>query len=45
MNRLDALDPGVIALLVVLALWSAVWRAIALWRAGRRADLVWFVVM
>jgi hypothetical protein len=22
-----------------------IWKAIALWRAGRRADLAWFIVM
>ena len=25
--------------------WSMVWKAIALWRAGRNGHLVWFIVM
>ena len=39
------LPPAVIVLIVALAIWTAVWKAIALWRAGRRADLAWFIVM
>lgn len=28
----------------ILALWSLVWSAIALWHSARREDKVWFVV-
>jgi Family of unknown function (DUF5652) len=35
----------VIALIAVLGIWEAVWKAIALWRAGRDHRLVWFIVM
>ena len=42
---IDTVNPGLIVLIAVLAVWSAIWKAIALWRAGRRANLVWFVVM
>jgi uncharacterized membrane protein len=38
--------PGwVIALVVVLGIWEAVWKAIALWRAGNDRNLLWFVLM
>jgi methionyl-tRNA synthetase len=38
--------PGwIIALLVVLGIWEAVWKAIALWRAGNDRNLLWFVLM
>ena len=42
---LDTQNPGIIALIVVLGVWTAIWKAIALWRAGRRGNLAWFVVM
>ena len=29
----------------LLIVWSAVWKGIALWRAGRNGNLVWFIVM
>jgi len=25
--------------------WSMVWKGVALWRAGRNGDLVWFIVL
>ncbi|HUT22183.1 MAG TPA: DUF5652 family protein [Candidatus Bipolaricaulota bacterium] len=31
--------------LIPLAIWSAVWKAIALWKSGRNNQLAWFVVM
>ncbi len=33
-------------LVIGLALaWSMAWKGVALWRAGRNRDLVWFVVL
>ena len=29
----------------VLLIWSAIWKAIALWKAGRNNHLTWFVVL
>ena len=38
--------PGwLIALVIVLGIWEAVWKAIALWRAGNDRNLLWFVLM
>ena len=38
--------PGwIIALVIVLGIWEAVWKAIALWRAGNDRNLLWFVLM
>ena len=38
--------PGwIIVLVVVLGIWEAVWKAIALWRAGNDRNLLWFVLM
>jgi hypothetical protein len=42
----DTVVPGwIIALVVVLGVWEAVWKAIALWRAGNDRNLLWFVLM
>lgn len=29
----------------ILVAWSAVWKGLALWRAGRKNHLAWFVVL
>jgi hypothetical protein len=42
---LDTQNPGIIVLIVVLGVWTAIWKGIALWRAGRRDNLAWFIVM
>ena len=31
--------------LVLLMIWSLIWKGIALWKAGRNNQLPWFVVM
>ena len=31
--------------LVVIIIWSAVWKGIALWKAGTRKQLIWFIVL
>ncbi len=38
--------PPPMKLVILLAvIWSMVWKGIALWRAGRNGNLVWFIVM
>lgn len=32
-------------LLVIFMLWSFVWKGLALWRAARRNDTTWYVVL
>ena len=32
-----------VVLLAVIVLWEAVWKGIAMWRAGRNNQLIWFV--
>jgi len=36
---------GAIFGVVVLMIWSVVWKAWALWRAARNTHLAWFIVM
>lgn len=32
-------------LLIVLVVWSLIWKGFALWRAASRGDKVWFIVL
>ncbi|HCX27761.1 MAG TPA: hypothetical protein DHI91_01315 [Candidatus Portnoybacteria bacterium] len=31
--------------LIILLIWSVVWKGIALWKAAKNEDLGWFVVL
>jgi hypothetical protein len=31
--------------ILIAVLWSVIWKGLALWRAGRRGDKWWFIVM
>jgi hypothetical protein len=37
--------PFIALLIVVFVLWDLVWRGLALWRAGRRNEPIWFVCL
>jgi len=37
--------PWVIALFVVIIIWSAIWKLFALWKAARKGSAVWFVIL
>jgi len=45
LGGLMALGPWMIALFVILMAWTAVWKGIALWKAGRNNQIAWFVVL
>ena len=32
-----------IPLIIILVIWEAVWKLIAMWKAGRNNDLAWFI--
>ena len=34
-----------VLIIVLLVIWEGVWKAIALWRAGRNNHLVWFILI
>jgi methionyl-tRNA synthetase len=40
-----AYGAGVTALIVALVIWSAIWKAIALWKAARNNHLAWYIIM
>jgi methionyl-tRNA synthetase len=39
----EALSTFGIILIIILVCWETVWKAIALWKAGRLNHLVWFI--
>lgn len=41
----NAAPAAFVALLVLLALWSIVWKGIALWKAARLSHMKWFIVL
>jgi hypothetical protein len=36
-------NPIIITLIVIVAIWDAIWKLIGLWKSARNNDLVWFV--
>ncbi|MEW6026704.1 MAG: DUF5652 family protein [Planctomycetota bacterium] len=34
-----------IVAIIILVIWSAVWKGIALWKCGRNNQLGWFIVL
>ena len=39
------LNPGVKLLILVLIIWTLIWKGIALWKAARNSHTAWFIVM
>ncbi len=35
----------ILSLVIPLVIWDAVWKGIALWRAGRNGHVTWFVCL
>ena len=35
--------PWLIPLIVIVGIWDAVWKLIAMWKAGRNDHLAWFI--
>ena len=38
-------SPIFVAALVLLALWSYIWKGVALWKAARRDQPLWYIVI
>jgi len=39
------LTPTTITLIIIAVVWSSVWKAFALYRAGKLTDPIWFVLL
>jgi methionyl-tRNA synthetase len=44
MGNFSQMSTGMTVLFVALIIWSLIWKGLALWRAARRTDTVWFVI-
>jgi methionyl-tRNA synthetase len=38
------MEIGIIVLVILLVIWSYVWKSLALWHSARRDQKVWFIV-
>jgi len=38
-------DPILLTFVIIALVWSLVWKGLALWRAARRTDKWWFIVL
>jgi len=45
MEDILSLYSWLIPVIVCLAIWEAVWKLIALWRAARNSHLIWFIII
>jgi len=39
------LSAGMTAFIIILTIWTIVWKAMALWRAARNNHLAWYIVL
>ena len=39
------LNPLFLPIIIVLSVWTLIWKGIALWKCGRNNQLAWFIVM
>jgi len=39
------LSAGMIAFLIIVIIWEAVWKLIAMWKSARKGHVVWFIVL
>jgi len=42
---LSALPLWIVFLIVIILIWSFIWKGLALWKAARKNSIVWFVVL
>jgi len=41
----STLSSAQVVLLMMLVIWSLIWKGIALWRAARKGDTAWYVLL
>jgi hypothetical protein len=44
-QNFDFLPKWVIPVIIILVVWDAVWKIIAMWRAARNNQLAWFICL
>jgi len=45
LETLALLGTGLLALILVLAVWEMIWKGIAMWRASKNGHKAWFVCL
>lgn len=38
-------DPLLFAALILVTIWSLIWKGLALWKAAKNSDKVWYVLL
>lgn len=44
-NALNTFIDNNLWLMVALAIWTLPWKGVALWKAAKRQDMIWFVAL
>ena len=39
------MDKNLVLSLILAAIWTIPWKGVALWKAARRGEKIWFIVM
>jgi len=39
------LTGGFLAFIIIISIWSLIWKGMALWKCGRNNQLAWFVII
>jgi len=39
------MDKNLVLTLVIAAVWTIPWKGVALWKAARRGEKIWFIVL
>ena len=42
-HDIHSMLPWFIPVIIILSIWDAVWKAIAMWKSARNNHLVWFI--
>jgi len=45
LSQLSALSEIPVGALLIILIWSLIWKGVALWTAARKNHLVWFIVL
>ncbi len=41
----EGISTGLLIIIIIVALWSLVWKGLALWKSAQKGDKIWFVIM
>jgi glycopeptide antibiotics resistance protein len=41
----EVIPPGLILIILIIVLWEAVWKLIAMWKAAQNKSVAWFIAL